>query len=236
MKLRLFLFLFILLINCILNAQVIIYKMRNNENLLLFELIFDQENDITQWKMAVDSKNVTVNESNTSNFFFKKGEKYFFNEKSIKRKFVVDDEPVFNWDLLEEKKVVLGYECKSALCEFRGRKYKIYYTDSLKIKGGPWKFHGINGTILLAESIDGKYSFEAVDLNMNAYIPLKDKFLKIQNLDYISWEDFTKRYEDDLNKFLSEEFCNCPTAGKNILKITKIEKIIPKLHDTGINY
>lgn len=40
---------------------------------------------------------------------------------------------------------LLGFKCKSATAEFRGRKYKVWYTMEIPIPIGPWKLGGLPG-------------------------------------------------------------------------------------------
>lgn len=53
---------------------------------------------------------------------------------------------------------------------------------------------------------------------------------------FINWSNYTKVYKNDINNLIKDNSCNCSTTGTNKLKITKIEKIYPKLHDEDIVY
>lgn len=52
------------------------------------------------------------------------------------------------WQLLDSTRNISGYPCKLAVCQFRGRTYKAWYTMEIEIEEGPWKFHGLPGLIV----------------------------------------------------------------------------------------
>ena len=52
------------------------------------------------------------------------------------------------WQLLDSTRNISGYPCKLAVCQFRGRTYKAWYTTEIEIEEGPWKFHGLPGLIV----------------------------------------------------------------------------------------
>jgi GLPGLI family protein len=88
-------------------------------------------------------------------------DRYFYiKEDSISEK--------FQWTIHDTiKKDILGYKCKLATCEFRGRSYRAYYAESLPFFTGPWKLTGLPGTILEASTKDGSYEFQAYKISTN---------------------------------------------------------------------
>lgn len=141
------------------------------------------------------------------------------------------------WKEEKEKAVILGYKCLSAATTFRGRTYTAYYAPEIKLSYGPWKFSGLMGLILEVKSDDGNYVFKAEKIDLSSKNDLKTEVAYfLQNNSFISWEKYTQQYEKDLYQHIENQKCNCSKDGTNILKISKIEKIIPNLHDTGIPY
>ena len=67
--------------------------------------------------------------------------------------------PAMEWQLLDESKIVEGYTCYRAECDFRGRRYVAWYTPEIPISNGPWKFGGLPGLILEAVDSEGHHSF-----------------------------------------------------------------------------
>ena len=63
---------------------------------------------------------------------------------------------------------------------------------------------------------------------------LSKSFKSIDKYTFNSWDEFTKLYLSDLEKYIEDQKCNCDTDGRNELKISRIEKIHPELHDLGV--
>lgn len=68
------------------------------------------------------------------------------------------------WVISPDTATVMGYECKRASTSFRGRNYNVWFTPDIPIQEGPWKFYGLPGAILQAESSDGIFQFRAIGL------------------------------------------------------------------------
>lgn len=63
--------------------------------------------------------------------------------------FIKDEIPLIRWNTnYPETKIIAGYECNKATTIFRGSKIVAYYTKSINIKTGPYKFNGLPGLIL----------------------------------------------------------------------------------------
>lgn len=76
--------------------------------------------------------------------------------------------PEQDWTMTDETKEILGYKCKSAVCNFRGRTYKAYYTDQIPVADGPWKFGGLPGFIMEVRDTLNHHSFTCVGINSKA--------------------------------------------------------------------
>lgn len=106
------------------------------------------------------------------------GRDFYIKEDSITNK--------FQWVIVDSvKKTILNYNCKLALCKFRGREYRAFYTDELPFFSGPWKFGGLPGVILEVKSTNDWFSFEAYRISIsgntreinNPYTDEKIKFM-----------------------------------------------------------
>lgn len=87
--------------------------------------------------------------------------------------------PVQEWTMTDETKEILGYECKSATCTFRGRDYIAYYTEEVPVADGPWKFGGLPGFIMEVRDAHNHYSFTCVGINSKA-----DRAMTIPEVSY----------------------------------------------------
>jgi len=127
---------------------------------------------------------------------------YYINEDSMSSRFI--------WKIDESKrKVILGYSCKMATCEFRGRSYVVYFTDEIPFYTGPWKLVGLPGTILEATTVDGLYKFQAMKLQMLSNAQKLKNPYSVKNFPYLTFTEhkklFLKKMIDLQRKVQSEE-------------------------------
>lgn len=80
--------------------------------------------------------------------------------------------PTQEWTMSDETKEILGYKCRKATCDFRGRKYTAYFTDEIPVADGPWKFGGLPGFIMQVTDAAHHYSFVCVGIRSNANRPI----------------------------------------------------------------
>lgn len=106
-------------------------------------------------------------------------ERFFYEE--------VPDE--WQWSLSDSTKVILGYECVEASTDFHGRRWKAWFAPEIPVQNGPWKFDGLPGLILEAESEGGQYRFVATGLQHTdrAIIPvyLADEYEKTTRMNFL---------------------------------------------------
>lgn len=216
-------------------SQVIEYNFKNVNSILKYELILNDNGD-SEWRMIMNAKGDTIDAEDFSKSIFKYKNLYYLTEKTISQQLELLDNPKMLWKNDNTKKItILGYECLTATTHFRGRNYRAYYTKNDTYKFGPWKFNGLDGIILKIESEDGLYIFEATN------IKLDEKKFNVEKLNvfvnqnnFHDWTKFEEIYLIDIKNYITEQKCNCEDDGKNVLKISKIEKIHPELHEEGI--
>ena len=75
-------------------------------------------------------------------------------------------EPInkFSWNFGDSTCNILGYDCKLATTSFRGRNYKVYYTEEIPLNYGPWKFYGLPGLILKVTEEKGMFDWIATNI------------------------------------------------------------------------
>lgn len=72
-----------------------------------------------------------------------------------------DDNLPQQWTIIADSiKSILDYECKKAVCSYRGRNFEAWFAIDLPINAGPWKFSGLPGLIMSVQDIKGQYTFE----------------------------------------------------------------------------
>lgn len=92
---------------------------------------------------------------------------------------VTEENPLQEWSIMDDKKMIGGYECILAECDFRGRHYYAWYTEDIPISYGPWKLGGLPGLIVSAYDIDHQYEF-----TMSEFVTDNIPIFRI-NYDYI---------------------------------------------------
>ena len=81
----------------------------------------------------------------------------------------VCEEPsnTMTWTLDAGTDTICGYKCRKANTSFRGRDWTVWYCPDIPIDNGPWKFGGLPGLILKAESADKEQKIEAISMRNN---------------------------------------------------------------------
>lgn len=90
--------------------------------------------------------------------------------------------PTFEWKLEEGAKEILGYKCKKAAVQYRGRSYTAWYAPEIPIAEGPYKFGGLPGLILELEDTKQEFHFLAVALTktpLPIYLRNEEQIFKI---------------------------------------------------------
>lgn len=132
-----------------------------NESLSEFDYQTADEN-ITQEDSGAFSFRISLNDSIGNQFYNSKSEMIFrdvvFN--SGKEYVIVEDDlPDFKWQISKETKQIGPYQCLKATGSFRGRTYEVWFTPEIINQFGPWKFRGLDGMIVKANSVDGNIQF-----------------------------------------------------------------------------
>ena len=165
--------------------------------------IFNKTNkpsDDKQPKMSEDDDTIfffTSSEKNTNTVFKDYNKNLFFAKHQLTTRYflVKEDLDVFNWEITDSTKEVLGYSCQLATMEYRGRLFKAWFTLDLPI-GGPYKYDGLPGMILEIESTDGFIKFEAFGIK-NVRVAKGEKEIEnpFKSKEAYSWDDFSALYK-----------------------------------------
>ncbi len=127
------------------------------------------------------------------------------------------DEPfeVWNWEIGEATKDILGYECVEASTDYHGRKWTVWFTPEIPIQNGPWKLGGLPGLILEAVSEGGQYSFVATGIQKTEknIVPL----YLASDYEKTTRQDFLKNKRSFLDNTLSR--INAQLGGIGITKV-----------------
>lgn len=132
-------------------------------------------------------------------------------EKICQDWFRYDEEmPQLDWELTDSVTTVLGYDCLSAKCKFRGREWRVFYTEDIPLMDGPWKLHGLPGLIMKASDENGYYTFECIGIKSKADRPITIYKVPFNKTDRKGYYDAKHRYE--INPYAYHE----ATTGESI--------------------
>lgn len=93
------------------------------------------------------------------NFPYRRSKEFIYKNYAKNRMTVVDgistDDYLYidslhaqKWQIHSDTTNILGYLCQKASCSFRGREYTAWFTNSIPVSEGPWKFMGLSGLIV----------------------------------------------------------------------------------------
>ncbi|MEM5565762.1 GLPGLI family protein [Psychroserpens sp. AS72] len=122
-----------------------------------------------------------------------KQELFSKHEVSYKYFVVQDTLDIFNWEIIDTQKDILGYSCQLAKMNFRGRDYEAWFATALPT-GGPWKYDGLPGMILEIKSIDNFISFKATSIK-NGYFELEKLENPFSKEQVLTWQEFIDLYK-----------------------------------------
>ena len=164
--------------------------------------VYDKEENIAR-KVESPVNNSAVIEwkpkgKNLSTLYKNYAGNEMFLKNDINFRFFVqkDSLTIFDWDIKQETKTILGYNCQAATTTFRGRNYKAWFTIALPVCG-PWKFDSLPGAILEVKALDDYVSWEATGIIVNKQKPdypiPENPFLSEKAL---SWTEFKSLYKE----------------------------------------
>ncbi|TXK72484.1 GLPGLI family protein [Mesonia sp. HuA40] len=123
--------------------------------------------------------------------------------------------PEIDWKLETETKEILGYNCKKATTNYRGRNYIAYYTTEIPFYDGPFKFSGLPGLILSVSEENNKVSFEAVYIERSKTLNVIENPINKEKL--ISWKEYKTEYQKAFDRF--GKFVNSKISENNDAEI-----------------
>jgi GLPGLI family protein len=108
------------------------------------------------------------------------------------------------WNIVEDSiTTVLGYECLMAKSDYHGRNWTAWFAPEIPLSFGPWKFRGLPGLILKAETAGG-FSFIATGLERSdrAITPMysKGEYSKITRIKAQESQEFFENNQESILK------------------------------------
>jgi GLPGLI family protein len=121
-----------------------------------------EKTNISQVQFSTNTEKLGITES----IIYKNFVKNIFRQEltflSV-RYSIRDTLTVLNWNIYEEEtKMIAGYICKKATCNFSGQNITAFFTPEIKAEDGPDMYCGLNGLIL--ELISNKKIYTATKI------------------------------------------------------------------------
>lgn len=117
-----------------------------------------------------------------------------------------EEMPLIEWELTDSVTNILGYECHSAKCDFRGRQWTAFYCEDIPVMDGPWKLQGLPGLIMKAADNEEHYTFECIGIKSKA-----DRPITIYKVPYNTTS--REKYYDAKNRYDVNPYAYYEAAG-----------------------
>ncbi len=134
----------------------------------------------------------------------------FADNKSYK---IIEKNINFNWEFSNEEKVIDSIKCKKATANFRGRNFTAWYSESIPIFDGPFKFNGVPGLIIEIYDSEQKYYWLAKSIKLNK---MSEAIIE-SKIDYpiIDIKTSVKLTDEDLLKLVKINQSRIPKGAKS---------------------
>lgn len=145
------------------------------------------------------TRKIIVPRSNTTQqYYHYKDDRFTYREIWFDEPLYVEDNITFDWELIDETKLIGSFLCKKAKTFYRGRIYSAWYALQIPNNYGPWKFRGLPGLILEVEEENSKFRITASKITLDDNI---NKFETPENRSFLSISEFLVE-KDRLNNEL----------------------------------
>lgn len=84
-----------------------------------------------------------------------------------------DENIAFEWKLVDDSKMINGYNCKKATIIFEGREWIAWYAVEIPVNVGPYKFYDLPGLILELSDTHNLFRFSILSLE-TGYFEIND--------------------------------------------------------------
>ncbi|MFR9546345.1 MAG: GLPGLI family protein [Rikenellaceae bacterium] len=122
--------------------------------------------------------------------------------------------PQFEWELKEETKEIMGYNCRRAEWSYGGRHWIAWYTDEIPVSVGPWKLDGLPGAIVEAGDSEGHYTFKLIGVKMNP-----ERKMTLTDTKFV--DTSLKQYYNTKRKYIENPLGGLAADGMNVTIINQ---------------
>lgn len=122
---------------------------------------------------------------------------YLFYEKNVKLYRYEDSLPKIEWNISEEVKNILGYNCQKASGSLYGRDWTVWFTMDIPVSDGPWLLCGLPGLVLEAYDSEDIFHFTTIELGNDTSLsvePSDKKYIKCTREEFMQTR---AKFEED---------------------------------------
>lgn len=84
------------------------------------------------------------------------------------------------WEITNEKKVMLGFECTKAVAKNKNYLISVWFTDKIPVSSGPANYFGLPGLVIWAEDFFRTTQIEKIEYISEKQFPLAEEIKKIK--------------------------------------------------------
>ncbi|SFH83784.1 GLPGLI family protein [Halpernia frigidisoli] len=204
-------------------GQFLVSNKTESYYIMPFHKVFKNYDELLNDQDYADSGRYMNSLKKTDNYIL--GVAYIPNNPIIK--IYKDFTPEIKWKILSETKLIFNFNCQSAVGNFRGRDYKVWFTTEIPISDGPWKLSGLPGLILEATDSNGYFSFTASGISSNSSYVIPRKLINFYSENdkkIIKYSEFIFEENNALSVFRQKMMANLP-KGVQLTNIPPIRKL-----------
>lgn len=109
----------------------------------------------------------------------------YYSDEFDENEFTYKEQADFEWKIVKEKKIIMGYSVQMAKTQYAGRNYTAFFTSQIPVQDGPYKFSGLPGLIL--ELFDDK-----MDHHFTAIAITKEKKMSLDRISKRKYVETTR--------------------------------------------
>jgi GLPGLI family protein len=102
-----------------------------------------------------------------------------------------------NWEYMPDTSTITGFACQKAICRYGNRTYNAWFSKTVDITDGPWKFSGLPGVIVKIFDTQNYFLYELQDIKLITEQPFT---LQLDSKEY------KKTAKKDLLRLMKEYF------------------------------
>lgn len=166
----------------------------------------------------------TIGRKNTTpSYYLRHNGSFFFREYYQNEMLLVKenyDEVNHQWKIENETKMIGTRRCSKASTNFRGRKYTAWYTNTIPLPYGPWKFSGLPGLILEVYDSKNEVHFVASKIQINKLNNCSSSINQITLDDPLTIEEYIKE-KDRITDEIFQKISSRQRVGTKPIKRDK---------------